>query len=205
MTNNATNIYTRQAAGFRNELKQSCAALVGLVQGILADGELRDSEVQFLHKWLAGAESVSMLWPGTVIAQQLESALADGIITPDERTHLADTLLKLVGGTLDEIAPKINQLAFDDCQELQITGRNFCFTGDFAYGTRTQCEAAVADRGGAITGVTKKLSYLVVGGLGSAEWKHGSFGSKIEKAVDYRAAGAPLLIVHEDTWVRSMR
>ena len=120
MTSNATNIYTRQAASFRNELKQSCGALVGLVQGILADGELRDAEIDFLHKWLANAQNVSTLWPGSVIAQQIDSVLADGVITEQERAHLNDTLLKLIGGVLDDIAPQINQLAFDDAPVIGI-------------------------------------------------------------------------------------
>ncbi len=53
-------------------------------------------------------------------------------------------------------------------------------------------------RGGRISNVTKSLDYLVVGGMGSAEWKHGSYGLKIEKAVTYREAGVPLRIVHEE-------
>lgn len=205
MTSNATNIYTRQAASFRNELKQSCGALVGLVQGILADGELRDAEIDFLHKWLANAQNVSTLWPGSVIAQQIDSVLADGVITEQERAHLNDTLLKLIGGVLDDIAPQINQLAFDDAPVIGIVGNSFCLTGDFAYGTRAQCEAAITQRGGSVAGITKKLNYLIVGGLGSAEWKHGSFGTKIQKAVEYRDAGIPLKIVHEDIWVAAMR
>lgn len=43
--------------------------------------------------------------------------------------------------------------------------------------------------------MTKKLDYLVVGGLGSLEWKHGSFGTKIEKAMQHKRAGVPLFIV----------
>lgn len=203
----AANIYTRQAASFRNELRQSCGALVGIVQGILADGELSDSEVTFLRGWLARSESVSLIWPGNVIAAQIEHALEDGHISEDERAHLLDTLHKLVGGALDDIAEtgSINQLALDDVADVGISGRSFCFTGEFVFGTRTLCEAAVLRRGGVVSNITKKLNYLVIGGLGSPEWKHGSYGTKIEKAVAYRSAGVPLLIVHEDVWANSLR
>lgn len=203
----ATNIYTRQAAAFRNELKQSCGALVGIVQGILADGELSDSEVAFLRGWLARSESVSRIWPGNVIAAQIEHALADGHISEAERAHLLETLYKLVGGALDEVAEvgAINKLALDDVANIEIPGRTFCFTGEFVFGTRSICEDAVARRGGSLANITKKLNYLVIGGLGSPEWKHGSYGTKIEKAVAYRDAGIPLLIVHEDVWASSLR
>ena len=42
------NIYQRQAAAFRNELRTSCAALIGLVQGLMADQHLNDDEIKFL-------------------------------------------------------------------------------------------------------------------------------------------------------------
>lgn len=201
------NLYTRQAAEFRNELRQSCGALVGIVQGILADGELQDAEVRFLHQWLRTNENVSLIWPGTVISAQVREVLADGCISPDERTHLVDTLEKLIGGRLDDVAETglINQLAIDEGVEVQIAEHSFCFTGDFVFGPRSVCEAHVTRRGGRVISVTKRLDYLVIGGMGSAEWKHGSYGLKVEKAVRYRDEGLPLRIVHEDTWAEALR
>lgn len=204
----SSNLYTRQAAAFRNEMRQSCAALVGIVQGILADGELQDREVTFLQSWLRGAENVALTWPGSAIYAQVNDILADGIITAEERAHLTDTLLRLVGGTLDELAESshVSELPIDAHAEIDVLQRVFCFTGDFVFGPRSICERAVSTRGGVISAsVTKKLHYLVVGGLGSAEWKHGSFGTKIEKAVEYRQSGIPIKIVHEDTWASSLR
>lgn len=203
-----SNLYTRQAAAFRNEMRQSCAALVGIVQGILADGELQDREITFLQSWLAGAENVSLTWPGSVIYAQVNDVLADGVITSEERSHLADTLLKLVGGTLDELAESqhVTGLALDNVAEIEVQERLFCFTGDFVFGPRSTCEQFVIRRGGLTSSsVTKKLHYLVVGGLGSAEWKHGSFGTKIEKAIELRQSGVPIKILHEDTWASSLR
>lgn len=202
----ATSMYTRQAAAFRNEMKQTCAALVGIVQGVLADGELHDREIAYLNNWLAQAENVSLVWPGSVIHAQIKHALADGLITPEERTHLISTLEALLGGALDHLAeaPKVTSLAFDDLQVVEHKERSFCFTGDFVFGPRSVCEKAVVARGGSIAAVTKKLHYLVVGGLGSPEWKHGVFGTKIEKAIEHRQSGLPIRIVHEDTWANSL-
>lgn len=202
----AKSLYTRQAAAFRNEMKQTCAALVGMVQGILADGELQDREIKFLNHWLADAENVSLLWPGSVIHAQIKQVLADGMITHDERRHLVTTLEALLGGALDDIAetPRVTSLDFDEGVEISFQDRAFCFTGDCVFGPRSICEKAVMARGGSIANVTKKLHYLVVGGLGSPEWKHGVFGTKIEKAVEHRQGGLPIRIVHEDIWACSL-
>lgn len=201
------NIYQRQAATFRNELRTSCAALIGLVQGLMADQHLNDDEIRFLGQWLSTAENVSMTWPGTVIYAQIQAVMADGVVTSEERAHLADTLQQLIGGRLDEVAEAgfVSELPIDRVEGIEVPDRNFCFTGDFVFGPRSTCEKAIEARGGQISSVTKKLHYLVVGGLGSSEWKHGSFGTKIEKAVQYKQAGVPLLIIHEDTWAASLR
>lgn len=203
----AQELFVRQAAAFRNEMRTSCAALVGLVQGLLADQQLQDQEIRFLREWLANAQAVNGTWPGTVIYQQVTDVLADGVITQEEREHLTRTLLALLGGTLDDLAESqhVSRLPLDDVHQVDFAERLFCFTGDFAYGPRVTCENAVIARGGTATSsITKKLHYLVVGGMGSPEWKHGSFGTKIEKAVSYRDGGLPLRIVHEDTWANSL-
>lgn len=43
-----------------------------------------------------------------------------------------------------------------------------------------------------------------VGCIGSDEWRHGSFGTKIEKAAEYRRSGVPLFIISEDVWAGSL-
>ncbi len=201
------NAYQRQAAAFRNELRTSCGALVGIVQGLMADKHLNDQEIRFLHAWLKDAEVLALTWPCTVICAQVEAVLEDGIITEEERDHLAETLRQLVGGRLDEVAEAshVSELPLDRVDTVEVSGNIFCFTGDFVFGPRKNCEKAIEARGGSIGGVTKKLHCLVVGGLGSQEWKHGSFGIKIEKAIQHKQAGVPLLIVHEDIWAASLR
>lgn len=199
--------FARQALTFRNEMRQSCAALVGIVQGLLADGSLNDAEVRFLSAWLHNNQSVSTCWPGSVIAAQIETILADGHIGEEERLHLVDVLQKLVGGTLDDLAQQTHvcELPLDQVSSVEIAARRFCLTGDFCFGSRSACQAAIEARGGLVANsVSKKLDYLVVGGLGSAEWKHGNFGTKIERAVELRTQGARLLIVHEDPWAAAL-
>lgn len=201
-----SNFFTRQSAAFRNELNRSLGALVGIAQGVVADGNLTDGEIQFLHEWLRQNEAIAATWPGDVIAQRVQQVMAYGKISEDERTHLINTLKSLIGGTLEELAATthVTQLALDSVDRVHFAGARFCLTGEFVFAPRPHCEEQIVKRGGEISSVTKKLTYLIVGGLGSPEWKHGSFGTKIEKAMQYKRQGLGIMIVHEDIWAQSL-
>lgn len=201
------NYFARQAAGYANEFKQSLGALVGIATGLLADRQLIDSEVRFLSEWLDSHDEISHSWPGDVVHARIKAVLADGVITEAERVHLVDTLRELVGGALEDLAAstRVTELAFDDVERVLFPGSVFCLTGNFVYAPREVCTAETEKRGGLVkNSVTKKLQYLVVGGLGSPEWKHGSFGTKIEQAMRYKRGGLPIAVVHEDRWASSL-
>jgi NAD-dependent DNA ligase len=82
-------------------------------------------------------------------------------------------------------------------------GSTFVFTGRFEFGSRKRCEAAVLERGGALAPseyVTHLVDYLVVGAKGNVQWKAGTYGSKIERAVvERRGHGTPAIIA-ESHW-----
>lgn len=201
-----TNFFSRQGAAYANDMKRSLSALVGIAQGLLCDGQLNDDEIHFLDAWLTENNAIANAWPGDVVHARARSALADGVVTEGERKHLVDTLTQLIGGSHDELAASthVSGLALDTVERVDFVNASFCLTGDFIYAPREKCVMAIEQRGGIVGGVTKKLRYLVVGGLGSPEWKHGSFGTKIEKAMQYKRDGFPILIVHEDIWVSSL-
>ena len=46
-----------------------------------------------------------------------------------------------------------------------------------------------------VSGLT---DYLVVGNLGSEQWYYGSYGRKIEKAIELQNQGKPISIIEED-------
>lgn len=202
-----TNFFTRQSAAYANNMKRSLGALLGIAQGLLSDKNLSDQEVRFLNDWLNTNEAIAASWPGDLIHSRIKSVLSDGVISEIERAHLVETLQKLVGGTLDDLAASthVTELAFDDVARVEFPGALFCLTGDFVFGPREVCMAAIERRGGtAGNSITKKLRYLIVGGLGSPEWKHGSFGTKLEKAIRYKRDGVGIFIVHEDRWASSL-
>lgn len=194
--------YGRLIGADHNRLVQSCGSLLGIANGLLADKVLADSEIHFLRQWLAGNEMIATQWPGDVLYSRVREVVADGVVTDAERQHLIETLEKICGGTL-ELGPQagVNQLAFDEEAQIDFRGSSFCVTGEFVFGPRDRVCGEIQERGGTVLkGITKKLKYLVVGLRGSDEWKHGSYGTKILKAVEYKRAGVPILIVGEDTW-----
>jgi len=199
--------FARQAVYYKSELKQSFGALVGIATGLLADQALNDREIQFLHDWVTVHDEIAHEWPGNIVHQRVKAVLADGIITEPERAHLMETLQQLVGGSVETMtrATHVTELAFNDGSAIEFKGNTFCLTGDFVYASRQACKTAVVQRGGVVkSGVSHKLRYLVVGSLGSQEWKHGSFGTKIEKAMQLKHEGAPILVVREDHWTAAL-
>ena len=202
------NPFARHHIAVANEMKASYAVLLGIAQGLLSDGQLQDIEIRFLRDWLNANEVLAESWPGDVLRQQVEEVLRDGCITEAEREHLVSTLQELVGSRLDMLAdsPLVTELAMDKGSDIRFDGRLFCLTGDFVFGPRQVCEAAITRRGGQLrTAVSKTIDFVVVGGLGSREWKHGSFGTKVERAVELQREGAKLRIVHEDAWAEALR
>lgn len=202
-----TNFFARQGVAFRNDLHRSAGALLGIAQGLICDAHLNDSEIHFLNDWLNKNENIANTWPGDVLHARVRTVLADGRVSEAERDYLLETLRKLIGGTLEDLgeAAHVSELMFDMVESIRFNGATFCLTGDFVFAPRSVCADAIERRGGSVSSsVTRKVNYVVVGGLGSSEWKHGSFGTKIEKAMDLKRDGVPLLIVHEDPWANAL-
>jgi NAD-dependent DNA ligase len=83
---------------------------------------------------------------------------------------------------LAEVGEAAVQVMFDSVEKVEFAGSRFCLTGVFNR-PKEEIKAAIEGRGGTVAeNVSKKVRYLVVGSAGSAEWKHGSSGTKIEKA-----------------------
>lgn len=194
----------------RNAFRQTCGSLLGIAQGLLADRRLNDAEIGYLDDWLARHADTLDAGLGRVLHKRVLAVLADGVITEPEREYLVDTLERLVGRSVDSDTddgswPLVTELAYDERAALEFTGRVFCLTGAFVYAPREACADEVMKRGGLVSsGVSKKVHYVVVGSLGSPEWKHGSWGTKIDKAVALRESGVPIAVVREDAWAAAL-
>lgn len=88
------------------------------------------------------------------------------------------------------------------CPEIAFDGRVFTFTGTSSKATRKQIADQITELGAAFApNVTAQTHYLVVGAGGNPCWAFSCYGRKVEKAIDFRKSGNPILIIHEsDFW-----
>ncbi|WP_162785853.1 hypothetical protein [Polynucleobacter necessarius] len=199
------NAYQRAASSITPEVSEACRNLLDIVGAIVSDRNLHDSEIMFVNDWIKAHPTVSTLWPGNVIAQQLKQILSDGVISEGERSSLLKSLSEISAGALAKVSEVAEEIDFhpDELDVIEFTSYTFCLSGNFLFGDKDKCADEITKRGGLmLAGVTKMLNYLIVGGLGSDQWKHGNFGTKVEKAIQYRSDGIPIKIAHEESWVK---
>lgn len=191
----------------RRALAKAIEVLHGLVAGVMADGVLNNEEIRFIDLWLTDNAAVTRLFPGDVLARRVRGVLKDGRIDEIEREQLQQVLSSMLGGTMQETGSAsigATSLPINDDVDVEIDG-NFCLTGEFVFGPRPKCIAAIERAGGRMfSGVTKDVDYLVVGAMGSQDWVHSSFGTKIEKAISYRDKGYGVEIISEQRWLAAL-
>jgi NAD-dependent DNA ligase len=177
--------------------------LIGLVRGILADGEVSEAETIALAAWTLKHDEITNDWPVNVLARRLNRIFADGRVDDTEREDLQALLVEILGENENPLVTPSATLPLSKPAPDVIFDQNiFVFTGKFAFGPRRICEAEVLERGGKVaSSVTLQTSYLVIGSVGSRDWIHSSWGRKIEKAVEYRQL-CPLAIISEQQWAR---
>jgi NAD-dependent DNA ligase len=199
--------FGREGGAARNDMARCLGALMGIAQGMLCDERLSDDEIRFLQQWLHQNEAASRKWPGNILSARVHAAMADGIITEPERAHLVETLQQMLGGRSDTLAEstRATNLGLDHDIPVVFQDAAFCLTGDFVFAPRPHCHEHILKRGGLVkTAVSRKIAYLVIGSLGSAEWSYGSFGQKVEKAMHLKAQGAQIAVISEDHWAAAL-
>lgn len=189
-------------------LNRAVQHLMGIVDGMVADGHLHDKEIQFLSTWLSENVAVKDGWPGSMIHRKITEVLADGIVTEEERDHLHKTLAGLVGNDFcltGSGSPEVASLPIEDAVTVQLKDSSVCHTGDFLFGTRAACERATLRAGGMpVDSVSRRVEYLVIGTRVSPHWAHTSFGRKIQKAVTLQEEGHAIEIISEARWVQAL-
>lgn len=69
-------------------LEKSLNSLLGLVEGIAVDSSINAREIEFLRTWLQEHEDVAGSHPYNELIPVVNSALADGILTEDEKEDI---------------------------------------------------------------------------------------------------------------------
>ncbi len=180
--------------------------LIGMAQGMIADGHLKDEEIHFLHKWLVANDSVHANPLVSGLVQRITEVLADGVVDEDERADLHQTIQALTASDfeLGELSKSSELPLCDPAPEVEFRRCRYCFTGTFTFGKRSDCEEAVKELGAKAGNLSKTTDFLVIGEYATRAWKQEAFGRKIEKAVALREEGHPISIISEAHWRKAL-
>lgn len=186
--------------------------LEGMLHGIISDGEISDDEITSLSTWLNENDHLCGVYPFDEVYSLLLAAKEDGKVSNDERNMLRAFFSTFVDTSIsyniheNDVADLQKQYSIGGicaiCPEIEIEGKTFCFTGASKKATRMEIAEIVCSKGGKYHDtVTAKTDYLIVGADGNPCWAFSCYGRKVEKAVELRKKGKPIVIVHEyDFW-----
>lgn len=187
---------------FKESLTRRIQILQGIIFGVLSDGVITVEEMRAIRKWIDANRDIASIFPVSEIETQIYKVLQDGKIDKEEHKEMLLFFESIVPqGFIDnssaEIIDKVSGLCAID-PEILFKSKGFCITGEFKAGPRSQIENEIKSRGGIIkSGVSRKVDYLVVGSDGSESWAFNCYGLKVQRAMDIRKAGHPIVIVHE--------
>ncbi len=192
------------------QIVKSLNSLLGIVSGLVSDGELNDLEIRFLKIWCDENKHIANQYPANIIFRRVHEVLVDNVITAEEREHLLKELKIISGNDFSNSGaalPEHIENIFDDDPTVIHPKNEFVFTGGFMFGTRSACEAAAQHRGALVKSyITQNTNYLVVGSRTSPDWIAENFGRKIQKAVEMAQSGDyEISIVREADWAMSLK
>lgn len=182
--------------------------LHAVVGGIASDGTISVEEMRGLSDWLGEHEHLKTCWPYDEIEALTTKALTDGRIDEaehkmllgffteflavlDDRTIVQPIVVEGADKTFTALCSVNPSVIFKDSK--------FCFTGASSKYKRVDFERTVERLGGeALSGVSAKLNYLVIGADGNPCWAFACYGRKVEKAVELRKKGVKVVLVHEN-------
>ena len=181
--------------------------LIGLAQGIVADGIVNQAEAETLQNWLRANQTTDNPYVSRLL-DQVERVLKDGVLDDDEGRELHDALMNWTGGGgADGEESTTASLPLDPApRAVRIAGNVFVFTGTGVFGTRRVMQDATIRAGGTVErSITMRTNFVVLGTYVTPAWVHQSFGRKIEKAMEYRdRKGTGVQIVHEEDWAQAL-
>ncbi|MTD34075.1 BRCT domain-containing protein [Paludibacterium denitrificans] len=188
------------AITLKDRIKRDTAEFVGICKGLIADGVIVQDEVEFICNWMRAHPHLLDTWPMSVLIDRLGEILADGVVDQDEELDLLKLIGSITGGNP---VGNVQSLSTDlplthPAPDISFNGTTFCVTGTFEFGSRSKVSEAIIQRGGIISpSVKRDTNVLVIGAIGSRDWKQSTFGTKIEKAISYQQKGINILIVSE--------
>lgn len=179
--------------------------LHGILHGIVADQMINAAELNALQSWLGTVEDIRHFWPISEVESVIVEVMRDGQITAREHSLLMAFFSEFADlPARNDVPPGLELLpslcAVDPVVDVE--GRSFCLTGGSSKAPRSKIAELIEARGGAFNSwITKDLNYLIVCDAGNPCWAFACYGRKVEKAVEYRRQGHPIVIIAErDFW-----
>lgn len=191
---------------YYDEVTAGLQVLHGVLGGIVSDGQITEAELKGLSDWLDNHEYLKTCWPYDEVASLIMTVLRDGRIDEAEHRMLKDFFSEFIS-IMDNNTITSPVMAKEQtivgvcavCPEIVFEGSSFYLTGKSRKYSKDKFKELISRLGGKPTsGVSQKLSYLVIGAEGNPSWAYACYGRKVEAAVNYRKQGARLLIVHEN-------
>lgn len=103
---------------------------------------------------------------------------------------------------INQLSEQTKEKSFENesiLTSVDLAGKKVCITGDFKFGNRVEIESLLKGYGATIVkAVSGATDYLIIGGLGSNNWKYESCGNKTKKALELQKQGKPIKILEEN-------
>lgn len=170
-----------------SESTLSLQVLNGILDGIVCNQKVNQKEIDSLNIWLKQNDYLKDVYPYDKVLLEVNKVLEDGILTEEESNYIFDIFNEIVNPD------------FNNDENIEFDGKTFCLTGEFKCATKQEISKKLQELGGIEKkGVSSKLDYLIVGGIGSDAWKFGKIGGKQAKAQELNEKGADIKIIDEN-------
>ncbi|QNS14259.1 BRCT domain-containing protein [Mannheimia bovis] len=181
--------------------------LQGFCKGLVSDGKISIDEINVLIDFLNQKSYLSTNPVCRTLYDTLEQFA--GIELSNDDVEKIKQLIIAFGGASEEVVDGLSlsesEFFFDKVENASIKDSKIVFTGKFSICSRGLCEAFAKSLNAT---PTKNPSYqttlVIVGSLGSNDWRTASFGKKIEEAKELQQRGAKLKIITENQWLEFM-
>ena len=76
---------------------KSLNSLMGILSGLVSDGDLNDKEILFLKTWCDENSHIADAYPANIVFRRVHEVLIDNVITDEERKYLLHELKTISG------------------------------------------------------------------------------------------------------------
>lgn len=142
-------------------------------------------------------------WQFIMVNDAVHALMKDGVPSMDEVNRVLIPLFVKATGPAPDLSESSEEpsvgLAFDSRPD-SIAGMNIVLSGEFKSGKKNDISTFFSLLKAKVSNgpVTKLTDAVLVGSKGSKCWSHGSYGNKIDKALELRKKGFHVLLLKEE-------